>query len=414
MGIGHLSRILIVAAFYAVVVPVSAGARSWSSPADDAVTFRLNPAHTNNINFTGGFSPNLKLAWSRFVPDPNWFLTPTIANGMLFIVERVHQGTPGDVLHALRLKDGHELWYKKFSTSIGDGFAAPAYDNGNVFVLDGNGVVHALSAAKGKKLWQTKLPKQYFGWGNPVVRNGQVFVSSAGDLHYSSLVAIDEATGEIQWIGKINYGGFGTPALDSTGGVYIAPPCNYYRFNTETGNRDWYVKHGDCHGGGGLTPTYLNGILFVQDVVSQNDLTHIYLFDAATGKEKGSFLANWGLSPAFYTDKSAIDRGVTLSGKNYETLTNWNVATKQAIWSYTPGNGDTFEAAPIVVNGMIFVSDGRHDIIVMDADTGAVLNTISPDVECSSHECSLGLQLVAGDGALAAGDYGELFVYTPN
>ncbi|MBV9692158.1 MAG: hypothetical protein JO261_00520, partial [Alphaproteobacteria bacterium] len=204
------------------------------------------------------------------------------------------------------------------------------------------------------------------------------------------------------------YGGDGSPAYGG-GGVYTAPPCNYYRFDAVTGVRDWYIRSRGCHGGGGLAPIYLDGNIFIQDVVLPTTLS---IRDAATGKNKGTLHQYWGISPALYTDNTGADRALTIYGDALDTMSSWLVSSRERVWTYKLGNGATFITAPIVINGLVFVGLGGAQIAVLDANTGALLNTITVSLSCSP-SCFAAPELTAGDGALMVDEGTQLQAYVP-
>ena len=102
---------------------------------------------------------------------------------------------------------------RQWNVKVGEGYAGPAIHGRHVLLfhrLQGDEVLTCVSAADGKKLWETRWPAAYAGGVNsdrgprcvPLVHKNQVFVfGAAGDLH--SLVLED---GKKLWSRKLAQG----------------------------------------------------------------------------------------------------------------------------------------------------------------------------------------------------------------
>jgi outer membrane protein assembly factor BamB len=125
---------------------------------------------------------------------------PTVADG------RIYLSTIDSKLLALSVEDGHQLWSYQATqaptTYLGD--PAPAYAQGIVIAGFGSGEVAALRAESGAVVWTDTLgiPRGKSSLvdflairGDPVVINGQVFVTGMGGL----TVAADLLTGRRVW-----------------------------------------------------------------------------------------------------------------------------------------------------------------------------------------------------------------------
>jgi outer membrane protein assembly factor BamB len=126
--------------------------------------------------------------------------TPTVAEG------RIYLNTIDDKLKALSADDGHELWsYQATPTAttiLGD--PAPAYAQGIVVAGFGSGEIAALRAETGALIWtdglgipggRSTLADFLSIRGDPVISNGQVFVTGLGGL----TIAADLLTGRRVW-----------------------------------------------------------------------------------------------------------------------------------------------------------------------------------------------------------------------
>lgn len=130
-------------------------------------------------------------------------------------------GTPaGRVTHAALNLPLQEVW----SVNIGDGdsrrnriTAAPVVAGGRIFTLDAESLVTATSTS-GEIVWQTDIipPRDKSGQatgGGLAFADGRVFVVSG----YSTVVALNAATGEIEWAQRLEGSASGAPTV--VGGI---------------------------------------------------------------------------------------------------------------------------------------------------------------------------------------------------
>jgi outer membrane protein assembly factor BamB len=155
-------------------------------------------------------------------PDPTYFTTPLLANGMAYIVSG-----SGD-LYSLRASDGHLAWLFQADTqSVG----APVFDHGRLYIGVGP-FLDVIDATSGTLLreyplfdpvWVTSDVR--FDWSDPVITPTTIFVSvgagacfdnplCGGDPFHGYLYALDTATGKLLWRYKtLDDFGASTPVL---------------------------------------------------------------------------------------------------------------------------------------------------------------------------------------------------------
>jgi outer membrane protein assembly factor BamB len=132
---------------------------------------------------------------------------PTVAEGRIFL------STIDSKLLALSVEDGHQLWSyqgaQAATTFLGD--PAPACSQGIVVAGFGSGEVAALRAESGAVVWtdtlgiargKTSLVDFLAIRGDPVIVNGQVFVTGMGGLS----IAADLLTGRRVWERRVASG----------------------------------------------------------------------------------------------------------------------------------------------------------------------------------------------------------------
>jgi outer membrane protein assembly factor BamB len=150
----------------------------------------------------------LKLDWR--VEIGSGYGGPTIADGRVFVTDRMVEPTQVERVHCFDWKTGHELWTDVYDCRYsGVGYdagprAAVTIDDGRAYALGAMGNLHCLDAAKGAILWKKDLLKQYDIrmpiWGiaaAPLVDGQLVIVQVGGEK--ACIVAFDKATGDEKW-----------------------------------------------------------------------------------------------------------------------------------------------------------------------------------------------------------------------
>lgn len=97
----------------------------------------------------------------------------------------------------------------------------PTINNGRVYTLGATGILNALDAATGSRVWsrnaaedtKTKVPTWGFA-GSPLIVDDTVIVATAG-----ALAAYDLATGKPRWFGPAGSKGYSSPHLSTIDGV---------------------------------------------------------------------------------------------------------------------------------------------------------------------------------------------------
>jgi outer membrane protein assembly factor BamB len=370
LGLATLTLLAGQAAF--IADPVAA-----SEKHDYSVAYQINPSHSGGIRFQGGFSPPFEKLWTKSIPG-TFVSYPVIAEGKVF-VNALSADESNATTHALDLSTGAEIWNAKTGAS----YLGPAYDRKTLFVATREGLLEALSSKTGELKWSLLLPNdQGYAPTNPIAADGRVYIQDGVGYVYE----IDEKSRNIVWIQRSWNGGFSTPALGDNG-VYVSNPCYYYKFDPLSGNVDWQAGKG-CDAGGGNTPIYYGGRVYVQDWVDGNSI-----LDAGTGNIVGTFTADNDYSPAFYKTF-----GVSLSNN---TLSAWDASTGATIWTVSKGGG----SAPIVVNDLVFVGDYSGTVYGIDAHKGKL--------KWSDQTGSEVTHLAAGEGTLVVIGRSTISAYVP-
>lgn len=213
-----------------VLLPEPAANDGWTQPGGNAAKSMGHLAL--------GQSPTR--AWSADVAKPSkrerLAAAPVVAGNRLYVVD-----TDG-VVHALSADTGAQLW--RANTVAGDGNRAARFGGGvsvegeRVFATNGLGDVVALNATDGTEIWRRRPGGPLRG--SPTLANGNAYVVSQDN----QLFALSQDTGEIVWTGAASLesqGVFGVAAPASAAGTVIAGfssgELNAYRY--ENGRSLW-------------------------------------------------------------------------------------------------------------------------------------------------------------------------------
>jgi outer membrane protein assembly factor BamB len=324
-------------------------------PLRQSVAYQNDYAHSGFVTFGTPIT---------FPANPTWSVTlngavsyPLIAGGKVYVATASPVtsggGSPyGTSLYALDEQTGSVAWgpINIPGTYFWSGLA---YDHGKIFVINFDGLMRSFDAATGLAGWSSQLPAQYAFTSPPTAINGVVYVGGAGSggTHY----AVDETNGNVLWKNPVSNGDHSSPSVSSDG-VFVTYPCQAYKFDPLSGTSLWHYS-GPCSGGGGRTPVYANGLLYMRDWSSTFGL----IFNAATGIQSGNFSESSSAPiPAFSTQIEFFQNNGTLQGID--------LTTRNVLWSFA---GDGYlVSAPIVIDQYVIVGSSSGNVYALDATTG--------------------------------------------
>ncbi len=160
--------------------------------------------------------------WRRPV-GPGWS-SFAVAGDLLYTQE---QRGEYEIVSSYRVSTGEPVWQHRdqvrfWESNGGAGpRATPTLRGGRVYTLGATGVVNALDAATGARLWtrnaatetDTAVPDWGFA-GSPLIVDGVVVVALSGRL-----AGYDADTGAPRWVGPTGGGGYSSPHLFTVDGV---------------------------------------------------------------------------------------------------------------------------------------------------------------------------------------------------
>ena len=178
-------------------------------------------ARAVRINPDWAASPPVEM-WRQPI-GPGW--SSFAVSGDLFYTHE--QRGPDEVVTCYRLSTGAPVWRHRdaarfWESNGGTGpRATPALSNGRVYTLGGTGILNALDARNGARVWSRnatadagiKVPT----WGitgSPLLVGDLVVVAASG-----ALVAYDRAAGGQRWVVKSTGGSYSSPHLVTIEGV---------------------------------------------------------------------------------------------------------------------------------------------------------------------------------------------------
>jgi outer membrane protein assembly factor BamB len=378
----------------AVAVPTltaSGAAGATTSPPAGPTTDTAYQIGVSHDGFSGdtAIAPPLASRWTHSFTGLVSY--PLIADGMVFVTVADVSSGYGTDLYALKKSDGSVVWSQFISGTYY--WSNATYDNGQIFVVNYDGLLRAFDAATGTLNWSVQLPGQYAFSSPPTASKGVVYVGGAGSG--GTLYAVSETNGSVLWTQAVENGDNSSPALSSTS-VFVSYACGVtYSFARSTGALQW-VTSPSCEGGGGRTPVYYQGLLYMRDPILGN-----LILNASTGKETGTFSA--GPAPAFAGKTGLFLSAGTLSA----------VDGSKTVWTFTGDGG--LDTAPIVVGTTVYVGSSSGMIyglslatgeLVWSANTGSSID--GPDEQnVSSPLTGLG----AGQGLLVVPAGDQLVAY---
>ena len=356
---------------------------------DEATTWRIDAAHTGAVS-GGTQRPPLAKRWSRHLGGT--VSQPLIAGGRVFALAETGRGSPGSTLYAIDAATGKDAWGP---IDLGSQ-AFFSYGDGQLFVLNRDGVLRSFDAATGRQRW---IVRSFGSLAPPVYKDGVIHVSARTDSWWAELVALSAADGRELWRRWI-VADDAAPAI-SEHGILTSMGCGpNVMWPGGTGDVLWSDGR-DCYGGTSLTPVVAHGLAWIRD-------THQGLpvaLDARTGETVVTFTAD--AAPAFDAERGYfLDRG---------TIEARDPRTQGVHWRFS-GDG-RLTAAPIVVNGHVYAASSSGRVWALDAVTGAVAwsdNAGAPVLgsrEGGTRPLFVGLS--AGQGIVAVPASDLLVAYAP-
>ncbi|NOU35715.1 MAG: PQQ-binding-like beta-propeller repeat protein [Kiritimatiellaceae bacterium] len=347
-----------------IVLACSAGAADWPN--------FLGP-NTNNISSESG----LNKSWSNQPPRTLWtvaltddgYAAPSVAGGKLFIVD--HLGS-NDIVRALDIADGHELWRYEYldATAPKQGFTAstPLVAGNKVYTFSRLGKVYCFNTESGKMLWNRDLAAEYKSkrppWlfcASPVVDGDKLIFIPSGEA--CGLLFLDKNTGKVLKEAAPGFRtSYATPVIATFNGVrqYVLFGTNDMAgFSADDGKELWQVPWPTKFGGKkGPTPLLLGDNRIFAATTEGGDTGVI---DLSSGSPvvvwKHQQMQDHFPTPVFY-------HGRIYGSSDPKFLVCLDPADGRILWKEPTGQYTSVIAADDTV---IALSGSTGDLIMLDA-----------------------------------------------
>ena len=219
----------------------------------------------------------LQVRWR--VPVSSGYSGPTVANGRVYVTDRVAKPKQIERVHCFDWRTGDRIWSFAYDCEYRD-VGYPAGPRASVTVVDGlayalgaMGHLHCFDAADGKLLWKHDLNAEYAIrmpiWGiasSPVVEDDLVIVQ-VGGAPEACIVAFDRKTGEERWKALEDRASYSAPIVIDQAGRRVLVCWTGDRvvgLGPQTGELYWEHPFPPSRMVIGVsTPVFHNGHLFV-------------------------------------------------------------------------------------------------------------------------------------------------------
>lgn len=337
------------------------------APASAATQLGLDPARDNSQPGETLSTPLTK-RWSRTFAG--YVSYPLIVGSHVYVLTATAQNRGfGWLTQAWRFNaaTGAVEWGPTTLDSGGYGLMSLAYDGNRIFVSSEAGVVRALSAATGARVWARQLPDQPYSDEPLLATGGTVYVE--GDGHAGTAHALDETTGKIRWSTDLYFGAGSIPSTSpGSQTVFFSGDCGTYALATGTGAIRW---HQEVCSGDGPPGVVGGGRIYVNEPAPASHLlSGGVILNASTGARTGSFGSQTNVS---------IDRSTAILTNYVNTrdatkvvVTAVNESTKATIWRRTFPGDPHQELSPIIAGGIVYLFNRDGTIRAVTEKTGAV------------------------------------------
>lgn len=276
-----------------------------------------------------------------------------------------------------------ELWAENFGASINKRdilLAAPVVLNNRVYVMDSKGLVSAFGLKDGKKLWQNRLQAEIGGFKDTKSRasglavDGQYLFATTG---FGGVFAMDAKTGQSKWR-KVMESPIRIAPTVTNGMLLIQTVDNkIYALDKSTGQEIWKfgVAQEDTVIAGGAAPAYdaednaviagfSNGEIVVLNATIGTPLWSSML--VSNGRVNSSTDLNTiGATPI-------VENGIVYAISNANNMTALDMRTGDKLWEKEIGSMQNM----LLVGQYLFVISNQNILYAVNKDNGEIMWSI--------------------------------------
>lgn len=197
-------------------------------------------------------SPQVPIKWR--VAVGSGYSGPTVAEGRVFVMDRVAGPSPRERVLSFDAETGPEVWsyaydcrYQGIQYEAGPRCSV-TIDEGRAYALGAMGHLHCLDARSGKLIWKHDCRQEYGAkipiWGiaaSPLVEGGLVIVHVGGG-DKASVIAFDKVTGQERWRALNDPASYSSPVMIEQAGRRVFVCLTGERMvglNPQTGDLYW-------------------------------------------------------------------------------------------------------------------------------------------------------------------------------
>jgi len=271
------------------------------------------------------------------------FSDPAVWESVVYIID-----TDG-VLHAVDTGMNEELWRFDSGSEIKWNASPCTLHDGVVYFGNKAGDLYSLDARTGQELWRVKTE----GWiDDPpsVVDNVIFFVAGDWDSYESipsTLYAVDTTNGQELW----RFEGEGWqkyPRCFNAGVIYFGSNKNLYAVDIKTGQELWRFDPS----GWAKLPTVEDTIVYC----GSSD-GNMYAVDIVTGQELWRFDTG---EPLMYSSPTIAD-GTAYFGNSEGMFYSLDAHTGQELWRFEAEENGRVKSSPSVIDGVVYFVSGSWD-----------------------------------------------------
>jgi outer membrane protein assembly factor BamB len=277
--------------FVFVTAAVAASAQEWTQwrgpGRDGSVTSKNVPA---------AWPESLQQTWRVEIGEG--YSSPVVSGGRAFVHGR---RDPEEIVASINLTDGKVLWEQKYQATFKKNQyavemakgpnATPLVAGNRLFTLGVTGVLNAWDTATGKLLWSKDFSnaidtsKLFCGTAaSPLLVNGRLVVQVGSDIHGGQILALNPATGAIEWEWTGLGPGYASPVMIEVGGsqqIVTMTEGSIVGLDGKTGKELWSVPFPDEWHENIATPLWTGSHLIVSGT---RQGTHAYTLTKNTEK----------------------------------------------------------------------------------------------------------------------------------
>jgi len=168
-------------------------------------------------------SAKIELRWR--VPISSGYSGPTVANGRVYVTDRITKPKQIERIHCFDWKTGKKIWsydydslYRDVSYTAGPRASVTVHD-GLAYALGTMGHLHCFDAASGKLLWEKDLKIEYniqmpiWGIASAPLIEDNLLIIQIGGSPAACLVALDRKTGAEKWTALNDRASYSAPII---------------------------------------------------------------------------------------------------------------------------------------------------------------------------------------------------------